>query len=173
MENMAQNKPLTKRYSLPIFLTIALILAGCTEKEIRRPAPPPPRPKTGTGTSTARSPFTANEEKTIRREMNDLISRFAKIILMREQDLPESSANIQRDLMKFSEREALLESASHDTLVFFQTILKRESARLLVDAKANRHNPYGTRFTLEHEARQRILQKVRTLIEEKAPPPAK
>jgi hypothetical protein len=128
---------------------------------------------TGTGTSTSRALFTPNEEKTIRREMNDVYSRSVKIILMREQDFPESTANIKRDLMKFSEREALLESASHDTLVYFQTMLKRESAQLLTDADSNRHNKYGTRFTLEHEARQRILERVRTLIEEKAPPPAK
>jgi len=169
MERFVKTDSPAARFTFPLILALAIIFAGCTDQENRRPAPPPPRPKVGTGSGTARAKFNPNEEITIKREMNDVYSRLATIILMREQGLPKSSAIMKRNLMEFSERKALVDSAALGMLALIRNMLRKESARLQADALENRETRFGIRFTLEREARQRILEEINILIEKKTP----
>ncbi|MHC4660391.1 MAG: hypothetical protein ACYS8W_01760 [Planctomycetota bacterium] len=153
-----------------LLLALTTIAAGCPggEKYQRKPAPPPPHPKTGSGTVAAGRVFTPNEEEVISREMRDITTRMATIVLMRDKELPESSAAIKRDLMKFAERDALIESASLETLLYMKSILDREVREQRWDVEDNIHNPAGVKFILEHEARERYLKTLNSLIDLKS-----
>lgn len=157
-------------HQIPLFLVILLLFSGCPggPKYQRKPAPPPPRPKTGTGSGNSSNIFTDGEEEAIGREMRDLTARLVTIVFVRKNELPESSANIKRDLMKFAERDTVLESANRETLLYLRTVIEKEIREHRNDVEANMHNPAGIQFMLEREARRRYLEKLDMLIEKRA-----